>query len=58
MKKAYWISLYFKIKNHDNLQKYAETVSPIIKSYGGVPLVRGGKYQAYDGDKFIRTVVY
>jgi len=58
MKKAYWISLYFEIKDQNNLKKYAETVTPIIKSYGGVPLVRGGKYQTYDGDDFSRTVVW
>jgi len=58
MKKGYWISLYIKVDNQDNLKKYAETVTPIIKSFGGVPLVRGGKYQTYDGDEFIRTVVW
>ena len=58
MKKAYWISLYFKINNQDNLNKYAEIVTPVIKSYGGVPLVRGGKYQTHDGDEFSRTVVW
>ena len=58
MKKGYWISLYIKIANQENLKKYAETVTPIIKSYGGVPLVRGGKYQFYNGDEFIRTVVW
>ena len=58
MKKGYWISLYFKVENQDNLKRYAETVTPIIKSYGGIPLVRGGKYQTYDGDEFIRTVVW
>jgi uncharacterized protein (DUF1330 family) len=57
MKKAYWISLYIKVDNKENLKNYAEVVTPIIKSYGGIPLVRGGKYQTYDGDKFIRTVV-
>ena len=58
MKKGYWISLYFKVDNQDNLKRYAETVTPIIKSYGGIPLVRGGKHQTYDGDEFIRTVVW
>ena len=43
MKKGYWISLYLKVDNQENLKKYAETVTPIIKSYGGVPLVRGGE---------------
>jgi uncharacterized protein (DUF1330 family) len=42
MKKGYWISLYTKIENQENLKKYAEVVTPIIKSFGGVPLVRGG----------------
>ena len=58
MKKGYWISLYFKVDNQDNLKRYVETVTPIIKSYGGIPLVRGGMYQTYDGDEFIRTVVW
>ena len=58
MKKGYWISLYVKVENQDNLKKYAETVTPIIKSYGGKPLVRGGKYETFDGDNFIRTVVW
>ena len=47
MKKGYWISLYVKIENQDNLKKYAETVTPIIKSYGGKPLVRGGKFKSF-----------
>ena len=50
--------LYKKINNPDNLKKYAEKVTPIIKSYGGVPLVRGGKYQFYSGDEFSRTVIW
>ena len=58
MTKAYWISLYIKVENQENLKKYAETVTPIIKSYGGKPLVRGGKYETFDGDNFVRTVVW
>ena len=46
MKKGYWISLYIKIDDQENLKKYAKTVTPVIESYGGVPLIRGGKYQA------------
>ena len=56
--KAYWISLYTKIENQENLKKYAETVAPIIKSFGGVPLVRGGKHESFEGDNFLRTVVW
>ena len=58
MKKGYWISLYTKIKDQKNLEKYAEVVTPIIKSFGGVPLVRGGEYISYDGDDFIRSVIW
>ena len=58
MKKGYWISLYIKVNNQENLKKYAETVTPIIKSYGGIPLVRGGRYQNFDGDNFERTVIW
>ena len=58
MKKGYWISLYSKIENQENLKKYSEAVIPIIKSFGGVPLIRGGKYQTYNGEDFIRTVVW
>ena len=56
--KGYWISLYTKIDNQENLKKYAETVTPIIKSFGGVPLVRSGKNECFDGDNFLRTVVW
>ena len=58
MKKSYWISLYLKVENQENLKKYSEAVIPIIKSFGGVPLIRGGKYQIYNGEDFIRTVVW
>ena len=56
--KAYWISVYEEVKNQENLKKYAEVVTPIIKSYGGIPLVRGGKHITYDGDDFFRTVIW
>ena len=56
--KAYWISLYLKVDNQENLKKYAEKVTPVIKSFGGKPLVRGGKHETFDGDDFKRTVVW
>ena len=56
--KGYWISLYTKVKNQDNLKRYAEVVTPIIKSFGGVPLVRGGKHKTFEGDDYLRTVVW
>ena len=56
--KAYWISVYKEVENQENLKRYAEVVTPIIKSYGGIPLVRGGKHITYDGDDFFRTVIW
>ena len=58
MKKGYWISLYIKVENQENLKKYAETVTPIIKSFGGVPLVRGGTHKTFNGEDFVRIVVW
>ena len=58
MKKGYWIALYKEINDLENLKIYAEVATPIIKSYGGIPLVRGGKHITYDGDEFIRTVIW
>jgi len=58
MKKGYWISLYTKIDNQEKLKEYADIITPIVKSYGGKALVRGGKYQTFDGDNFIRTVIW
>ena len=58
MKKGYWISLYLEVKSQENLKKYSEKVTPIIKDFGGVPLIRGGRYKAFSGDEFVRTVVW
>ena len=56
--KGYWIALYKEIKNFENLKKYAESATPIIKKFGGKALVRGGKYLLLDGDEFVRTVIW
>ena len=58
MKKGYWISLYSKVENQENLKRYSEAVIPVIKNFGGVPLIRGGNHKTYDGEEFIRTVVW
>ena len=58
MKKGYWVSLYFEVQNQENLKKYAETATPIIKSYGGVSLIRGGDHTTFEGEEFVRTVVW
>ena len=56
--KGYWIALYKKIGDIDNLKNYAAKATPVIKSYGGKPLVRGGKYISLEGDDFPRTVIW
>ena len=56
--KGYWIALYKKIGDMDNLKNYAAKVTPIIQNYGGKPLVRGGKYVSLEGDNFPRTVIW
>ena len=56
--KGYWIALYTKIENTDNLKKYAEAATPVIRKYGGIPLVRGGKYKVLSGEEFPRTVIW
>ena len=56
--KGYWIALYKKIGNKDNLKDYATKVTPIIKSFGGKPLVRGGEYECLEGEDFTRTVIW
>ena len=56
--KGYWISLYLKVDNQDNMKKYSEAVVPLIKSYGGKPIVRGGRYKTYEGKEFPRTVIW
>jgi len=56
--KAYWVALYKKIGSAENLKNYATKVTPIIKSFGGKPLVRGGEYQCLEGENFSRTVIW
>jgi uncharacterized protein (DUF1330 family) len=56
--KGYWVALYKKINNLENLRDYSAKVTPIIRSYGGKPLVRGGKHQYLEGENFLRTVIW
>ena len=56
--RGYWIALYKKIHNTENLKNYSDNVTSIIKSYGGKPLVRGGEYLCLEGEDFSRTVIW
>ena len=56
--KGYWVALYKKIDNAEKLKKYSSIVTPIIKKFGGKPLVRGGEYKCLEGENFLRTVIW
>ena len=56
--KGYWVALYRKIDNAKNLKDYSASVTPVIKDFGGVALVRGGEYLCLEGEDFSRTVVW
>ena len=56
--RGYWIALYNKIDSAENLKKYSSIVTPIIKRFGGKPLVRGGEYKCLEGENFLRTVIW
>ena len=58
MPKGYWLATYKKIESKDILGNYATKATSTIKSYGGNPLVRGGKYKLLEGDDFPRTVIW
>ena len=56
--KSYWIALYKDIKNMDNYKNYSNVAIPVIKKYGGIPLVRGGNSKVYSGEEFSRPVIW
>jgi uncharacterized protein (DUF1330 family) len=58
MKKAYWIAKYKKIDDQEALTRYAEKAKTVIEAFGGKALVRGGKYVTFEGENFIRTVIW
>ena len=43
--KGYWIAIYKKIENQENLGDYGKNATKAIIDHGGKPLVRGGKYK-------------
>jgi len=58
MPKGYWLATYKKIENKENLGNYATKATETIKSHGGTPLVRGGRYKSLEGTDFPRTVIW
>ena len=56
--KTYWVALYKRIDNQENIQNYGKKVTNVLKSYGAKPLVRGGKFKTLEGDSYPRTVIW
>ncbi len=57
MNKGYWIAIYKKIENQENLGNYGKKATQAIVAHGGKPLVRGGKYVTLEGNNIPRTVI-
>jgi uncharacterized protein (DUF1330 family) len=55
---VYWIALYKKIGNQDNIKKYGAKVTEVLKSYGAKPIVRGGEFKTLEGEEYPRTVIW
>ena len=58
MPKGYWLATYKKIENSDNLKSYAAKATEALKSFGALPLIRGGKYICLEGENYKRSVVW
>tara|TARA_B100000780_G_scaffold42572_1_gene26434 strand:+ start:164 stop:460 length:297 start_codon:yes stop_codon:yes gene_type:complete len=56
--KAYWIALYKKIDSLENIKKYSEKVTEVLRGYGAKALVRGGKFITLEGEDYPRTVIW
>lgn len=56
MPKGY-IIVRMTVTDPDTYKIYAEMASAVIKLYGGRPLVRGGRFEALEGEARPRNVV-
>ena len=57
MAKAYWIAIYFEIKDPDRLAAYAQLAGPAIEAAGGRFLARATAARAFEAGRLTRTVV-
>ena len=55
--KGYWVCIYEKIDNNEKLKEYASKAKPVVESFSGKFLVRGGKNRTNDGIKSPRIVM-
>ena len=53
---ALWIA-HVNVVDADKLAAYANAATPVIASFGGVFLARGGKYEQLEGTDHTRNVV-
>jgi len=49
----YYIIADVRIDDTEEYKKYMEKAKPIVESYGGEYLVRGGDFQVFEGDYFM-----
>jgi uncharacterized protein (DUF1330 family) len=57
MPKAYWVTCYRAITDHDKLAAYAKLAPPAIAPFGGRYLVRGTAAAAYEAGQKERIVI-
>jgi uncharacterized protein (DUF1330 family) len=57
MPKGYIIG-HITVNNPEAYQEYIIRDTPIIESYGGKPIVRGGPSETMDGPTFSRHVIF
>ncbi|MBB2894764.1 DUF1330 domain-containing protein [Flexivirga oryzae] len=54
--KGYWIARV-TVHDPDGYAKYAAAANPAYAAFGGVPLVRGGRFEVSEGESRPRNVV-
>ena len=57
MPKAYWVSAYRAVKDHDKLAAYAKLAGPALIAGGGRYLARGDPAKVYEHGLKQRTVL-
>ena len=56
MPKGYWIARV-DVTNAEEYPNYVKAAGPVYAKYGGKPIIRGGKYEAVEGQARSRNVV-
>lgn len=56
MAKGYWIA-HIDVADAERYKDYIRTATPAYEKYGAVFLVRGGRFEAVEGEARKRTVV-